>query len=117
MRNAETKGYVSWADVMQAWNWYERGYNVKIELRSICNCPVGHQRTTMALAWFVFDPDGELVPLERPVSRRFPTSGRETMPGTLLGLLYELDAALSSVRLWTEPTFGHPPGVERPIVR
>ena len=112
-RNPETAGYVSWSDVMETWRYLEAGYNVTIVLSTVCNCPQGHQYSSLCNDLYVFEKSEEPVPLPRRISRRYPTVGRETMPGLLLGLLYELDAALSEVRVFAESPIAVKPRRER----
>lgn len=113
-RNPETKQYITWADVMQAWQWFERGYNVRIVLDTSCACPPGETEYHLYLQMFVFDPDVQPVPLESRPKFRYPSAAYSTYPGCVLALLYRLDESLAKVRLWTEPTFTAEPKRGRP---
>lgn len=109
MRNPETRGYVTWRDVMDVWRWFELGYGVTIELATLCRCPVGEQHNKMYIEARVRTADGAEVALSTRALVTFPSSQYSTQAGAFLGLLYKLDSILARNLIWAEPAFGKAP--------
>lgn len=107
-RNPETKGYVSWADCMEVWRWFEFGFNVELQLRCEVKCPPGEQYNKMYYELVAFDKDHNQVPLLNRVLGSYPAATYSTVPGMLLGMLYVMEVQLGNVRVWTEPIFKPP---------
>lgn len=108
-RNPETKGYVSWNDVMTVWHWLEYGYNVTLQLRSEVKSPVGEQVSRFYMEMNAWDHEKKLVPTTARMLAQFPTASASTMPGAMLALLYIVDGQLALTREWNEPTFAVKP--------
>lgn len=108
-RNPETKGYVSWRDVMAAWEWFQRGYGVVLQLRGHVACPKGWTDTKFFYELEALDSQLQQIALPRRILAAFPGSSGETKAGMMLRLLYEMDSLLSEHRIWTEPPVGKAP--------
>lgn len=105
---------ISWADVQQAWRWFEAGYGLKIVLVERCACPVGEQHNKLYLDARLEDDAGNAVPLPQRVATSFPSSRHQTLAGAKLQLLYKLDEVLGKSRVWAEPTIAVEPRRGRP---
>lgn len=108
-RNPETKQYITWADVQQAWRWFEWGYGVKIVVVTACKSPPGEQFDKMYLSCSLRDADGQEVVIHGLPSVQFPSAGYTTLAGAYMALLYKLDAKLATRIIWAEPSIGRKP--------
>lgn len=103
--------YIAWADVYELARHLERGFSVSIFFKMRVACPPGEQFPKAYWEVFAEEKEGEPVPTAYRCLGTFPNGTSKAVPAMQLGMLYKLEAELSGVRLWVEPTIQAQRGV------
>lgn len=109
----ERRQFVTWDDVIIQMRWLEAGYGRRVRFTVVQACPKGEQYPRLYWEAYLCDEALTACALPGRALGRFPTPASKTVPGMLLGMLYQLDNIASQALVWTEPTVAQPPR-ERP---